>query len=141
MAVHLRLIGTDPPGLTCNPSPDHTALHANIHVGVQRRQEVVDLSPGDQPATFDVTLDVRDARFAGPYVHGRGVDRFLYLSWGEVADGEFRMFRRAKIRLEHFDAMALDGLQVEGRFSLSDAKGNPTCASLTPPAIEWRVVD
>ena len=76
--------------------------HENVHVGVQCRNEVVDLIPGDAAeARWSFTVPTRYAGdsttdFGGPYVHGRPGDRFLYLSWGAV-DGEFRIFRRATL--------------------------------------------
>ena len=51
------------------------------------------------------------------------------------------MFRRAKIMLDGVpaDVMAAareSGVLV-GRLGLTDARGNPTCAAVRPPLIEW----
>ena len=140
MAITVRVRGTDPPGLTCGPSKDKPEGYANIHCGLQRGQEVVARSPGDRPYETELTIEVRNGRFSGPYVHGRNGDRFLYLSWGEVDGDQFRMFRRAKLRLEHLDASALDGKVIELHLVLQDAKGHPVCASLRPPTVGWRVI-
>jgi hypothetical protein len=141
MAVALRVRGVDPPGLTCGPSPDQPDGYRNVHAGLQRQQEVVSRTPGDQAFVADVELTVRGARLGGPYVHGRGGDRFLYLSWGEVDRGEFKMFRRAKIRLEHLDPSEIDGRTLEVTIELTDELGHPTCASVRPPAAQWRHID
>ena len=68
--------------------------------------------------------------------------RFIYLNWGTVDhSGEFAMFRRAKLWLsaippELLSAAADLGVLV-GRVGLTDPKGNPVCASVRPPLIEW----
>ena len=98
MSASIRIVGHRLPGTTC-------LGYRNIHVGVQRRQEVVDLAPGDaDEVAFDVPLDVAadeaGTYFRGPYTHGPRAQRFVYLSWGELpAAGTFAMFRRAKLHL------------------------------------------
>ena len=138
MSVHFWLIGTDLPGSTCAPSPTASGAYTSIHVGLQRGKEVVDLVRGDAPeAVFEFDVDIRNGKFAGPYVHGRNGERFIYLSWGELHFGHFTMFRRAKLQLDSLDPEACDGHTVEGRLGLSDAKGQPLCASVRPPKITW----
>ena len=138
--ARFRIVGDDLPGRTCGPSPDRPEGHHNIHVGVQCKQEIVDLVPGDaDEAVFEFDVPVRNGKFGGPYIHGRDGQRFVYLSWGVVEDGEFHMFRRAKLHVDHIDTVAADGHTVEGRVGLTDAKGNPTCASIRPPGITWTV--
>jgi hypothetical protein len=140
MAVHLRIVGTDLPGTTCGPSNDQPEGYRDIEVGVQRKQEVVDTVPADAAsATWELDLEVRNGRFAGPFVHGRGDERFVYLSWGERRDGEHVMFRRAKLQLGHLDPAELDGRTVEAHLGLTDGRGGPVCASVHPPAITWTV--
>lgn len=139
MAVRFRIVGTRLPGRRCGPAPTPVGRYENIHVGIQRGAEVVDLVPGDAPlAHFEFEVTVREGRFAGPFVHGRG-ERFVYLSWGEVSDGTFRMFRRAKLQLDALDAAELDGRTVEGMLGLTDEKGHPLCASVRPPRVVWTV--
>lgn len=111
-----------------------------MHVALQQGRDLVAKTPGDCELSVEITIDVRAGRFGGPFVHGRNGDRFVYLSWGEADGEEFRMFRRAKLRLEHLDAEALDGLAVEARLPLRDRKGHPICASLRPPQVVWRVL-
>ena len=46
-----------------------------------------------------------DRDFRGPAVQGKRGERFVYLTWGDVAaDGAFVMFRRAKLMLADVDA-------------------------------------
>lgn len=51
------------------------------------------------------------------------------------------MFRRAKLRLDAVPAEVLRSAEEQGvlvaRVGLTDAKGNPTCASVGPPLIKW----
>jgi hypothetical protein len=108
-------------------------------VGVQRGAEVVHLVPGDAPiAHFEFEVSVQNGRFGGPFVHGRN-ERFVYLSWGEFSNGTFRMFRRAKLQLDHLDPVAVDGHSVEALLGLTDDHGHPLCASVRPPRIVWTV--
>jgi hypothetical protein len=115
-------------------------MYTSVHVGVQRGKEVVDLVRGDATqAVFEFDVAVRAGKFSGPHVHGRAGERFIYLSWGELAHGTFHMFRRAKLHLSSIDAEACDDRTVEGRLSLVDDRGLPLCASVRPPRIEWRI--
>jgi Family of unknown function (DUF5990) len=150
-AVDVRIVGTDLPGRRCaDPRPDGL-VYENVHVGVQRRQEVIDLVPGDAPnAEWNRTLEpsFRDGEpdFRGPFAQGRRGDRFLYLSWGSVnAGGHFEMFRRAKLML---DAVTPELVQAADRLGhrllatlgLTDARdGMPRCAAVRPPLISWSV--
>lgn len=154
--MQVRIEGHTLPGRTCAPA-DAPGSYDGVHVGVQRRQEVVDLVPGDAPSaswSFDVTTRVADdgaLDFGGPYVHGRRGDRFLYLSWGTVADaGTFTMFRRAKLHFADVPSSVLAAAAAVGatgtgtgtliaRLGLTDACGNPLCARVRPPVVTWTV--
>jgi Family of unknown function (DUF5990) len=133
------MVGTDMPGVRCTREQGFEVDRANVHVGVQRGTSVIDLVPGDaQLAIFEFEVEVKGARFTGPFVHGQRGERFLYLSWGEVSDGgEFTMFRRAKLQLDSLNAGTIDGTTIEGRLSMSDASGGPIGASVRPPALTW----
>lgn len=78
----------------------------------------------------------------GPYIQGAPGGRFVYLSWGTVAeDGAFTLFRRAKLCLDAVPGSVIDsagelGLLV-GCLGLTDRRGHPLCASVRPPLIEW----
>jgi hypothetical protein len=66
----------------------------------------------------------------------------VYLSWGVVeGPGSFEMFRRAKIMFDGIPAGTMTAAQesgvLVGRLGLTDPKGNPTCAAVRPPLIEW----
>jgi len=119
-------------------------------VGVQRRNrrdELLDLVPGDaSSATWTVDCDAfpspNGLDVKGPYIQGPPGGRFISLSWGTVDDAKrFTLFRRAKL---WFDAIppqviknAMDMGLLVGRLGLTDPKGNPLCAAVRPPAIEW----
>ena len=109
--------------------------------------ELLGLTPGDaasarwelpcQTVEDDGALTLR-----GPYIQNRLGGRFVYLSWGQVgAAGEFVMFRRAKLLLRLVDpavmAAAAAGGMLTARVRLTDAKGHPACAGMTPPNLVW----
>jgi hypothetical protein len=78
----------------------------------------------------------------GPYIQGPPGARFIYLSWGTVDEaGTFTLFRRAKLWLDAIPPAVLeraaDGGLLTGRLGLTDQKGNPLCAAVRPPLIEW----
>jgi Family of unknown function (DUF5990) len=133
--MRIRIVGTDLPG------------PAAVHVGIQRKTEVVDLVPADaREAVFEFDVDVRPGRdgtpdFFGPYVHGGPGKRFVYLSWGTIgAGGSFEMFRRAKLWLAHMGDEIAAADAAEGRLPLTDARGGPLCGGLPPGVVEWRAV-
>jgi hypothetical protein len=149
--VLIRIEGTDLPGNSCGPSPERPGGHFGIHVGVQRRgkpAELLDVTPGDATAatwTLEAVVTPRPdgpSDLKGPYIQGPPGGRFIYLNWGTVDDSdEFTMFRRAKLWLEAVPpevlASAAERGILVGRLGLADPKGNPVCASVRPPLIEW----
>ncbi len=115
-----------------------------IGVGLQVRTEAVGVVPGDAPsARWETEVSVVDADFRGPAVHGRRGDRFVYLTWGDLSDGGFEMFRRAKLMLSRVDpalvAAAGEGRSLVADVVLTDEKGGPRCARVDPPAVRWSV--
>jgi len=82
------------------------------------------------------------ANLMGPYIQGPPGGRFIYLSWVTLDDGQtLTLFRRAKLRLDAVPTAVIDsalklGLLV-GRLGLTDDKGNPLCAAVRPPVIQW----
>jgi Family of unknown function (DUF5990) len=147
--VRIVIEAHDLPGRSCGPSPERPDGHHNIHVGVQRRNrpdELDGLTPGDAPSARWV-LECKAMPTAtgvditGPFVQGRPGNRFIYLSWGTVDEDGFRMFRRAKLALNHVpsDVLAL-GVETGGlvaRLGLTDRNGNPACADVRRSGIEW----
>ena len=104
--------------------------------------------PGDAPsARWDVTVTVRRDQdgfdFGGPFVRGDRADRHLGLGWGDApGDGTLRLFRGAKLRLADVEPQLIEeamrpGHRLLARVRLTDARGNPVCARLRPPAITW----
>jgi hypothetical protein len=109
---------------------------------------VTGIVAGDaEGARWELDIAVRrhasDLDFGGPFVRGKLGDRHIGLAWGEVPeDGTFRLFRGAKLRLDSVDPALIDqassaDAQLVGRVGLTDAKGNPRCASVRPPDIGW----
>lgn len=146
--MRVRIEGTELPGRSCAPETAGQG-YANVHVGVQRGKDVVDLVPGDAASaqwSFEVrTRLVEDGSLdvSGPFVHGRRGDRFLYLSWGTVdGSGGFTMFRRAKLMFADVPPTALHaaadgGAVLVGRVTLTDSCGNPRCARVREPDLRW----
>lgn len=144
--MHIRIEGSDLPGRGAGAQAGTLRL-GNVHVGVQRKTEVVDRVPVDAPsATWKLEVTSRELDglldVGGPWVHGRPGARFLYLSWGAVDDGSFAMFRRAKLLFGDIPTAMLraahdgDGVLV-GRLGLTDEHGGPRCARVRPPDITW----
>ena len=110
-------------------------------------QAVLGLVAGDAPsATWD--LDCKavpgqdGADLSGPYIQGPPGGRFIYLSWVTVDEaGSSTLFRRAKLWLDAVPPAVIDMAQrsglIVGRLGLTDAKGNPRCASVRPPVVQW----
>ncbi|MCL4546078.1 MAG: DUF5990 family protein [Chloroflexi bacterium] len=78
-------------------------------------------------------------------VQGKRGERYLALYWGTVAnDGTFTLFRGAKPRFADIarstpPEVLQPGKRLVGRLGLTDAKGNPRCASVRPPDVQWAV--
>lgn len=151
--LEIRLIGQGAP-VPEETAPDtpNAGLHSRLHIGVQRRSEVVDVMPGNVPrvafrlsvdviSTDDGELDIR-----GPYVHGPRGDRFLYLSWGAVDQGgAFDMVKRMKIKLGPVDCDLIGrtlqtGAVLQGAFPLTDRAGNPSSGTVRPDLITWTLI-
>jgi hypothetical protein len=148
--VLIRIEGRELPGSSCGPAPNRPDGHPNIHVAMQRRNkpgELWGMVRGDA-ATAEWELECTVTEHAsgvdlkGPFLQGGPGARFVYLSWGVVDDaGAFDMFRRAKLMLDGVPpdvlAAAVASGVLVGRLGLTDEKGNPRCAAVRPPLIEW----
>jgi hypothetical protein len=152
--------GSALPGLTCAPEPGGE-VHENIHVALTgpaqgrpalgvpgSRWLAVEPARGDAPtARWEVPVTVRRDTdgfdFSGPFVRGDRTDRHLGLAWGDVpGDGTLRLFRGAKLRLVDIDPAVIEesvrpGRRLVARVRLTDARGNPVCARVRPPALTW----
>jgi uncharacterized protein DUF5990 len=144
--VLVRIEGTDLPGRRAGGEADRLRL-GNVHVGVQRKAEVVSRFPVTAERVrweFEVTSREVDGLLdvGGPWVHGRPGARFLYLSWGAVDGEAFRMFRRVKLMFGDIPTDLLrrahggSGVLVV-ELGLSDKDGGPVCARVRPPDITW----
>ena len=149
MEVLIRIEGHDLPGRSCGPSPERPDGHHGIEVGVQRRNKPGELLGCVRGNVESVTwqleatpVSTHPADFRRPYLSGPPGGRFVYLSWGVVDEpGSFDMFRRAKLMFDgipdHVVATARETGVLVGRLGLTDPKGNPLCAAVRPPLIEW----
>ena len=148
--MQIEIHATQLPGAGCGPSRQRPDGHRGVHVAVQRRgrpDELLGLVPGDaDSASWTLDCEARQTAdgidLTGPYIQGRPGGRFIYLSWGTVEQpGTFTMFRRAKLMLDEVDHTLLDAALASGaligRLGLTDAAGNPLCAAVRPPLIEW----
>jgi hypothetical protein len=144
--VQIRIEGHDLPGRRAGASADALRL-GNVHVGVQRKAEVVERVPASAESAawqFEVASREVDGLLdvGGPWVHGRPGARFLYLSWGGVDGAAFAMFRRAKLMFGDIPTDLLraahegSGVLV-GELGLTDSSGEPRCARVRPPDIVW----
>ena len=148
----IRIEAHDLPGRSCGPSPERPQGHHGIEVGVQRKNKPGELMGQVSADVESVTWELEatpvssnPADFRGPYISGPSGGRFIYLSWGVVEEpGSFQLFRRAKIMFDGIPAEVMTAAQLSGRLigrlGLTDSKGNPTCAAVRPPLIEWMAV-
>lgn len=147
--IVLRIIGTDLPGRSCGPSGEFPG-YDGIHVAVQRKDrpaELLDPQPGDaERVSWSLPCTVSTGEdglvLGGPYIQNRLGGRFVYLSWVTIdGDGQPSMFRRGKLMLDAVPpsllAQAVEHGQLRARLTLTDAKGQPVCARLVPPLVQW----
>jgi hypothetical protein len=136
VGMRLEIRGRDLPGSSY-------AGHERIGVGLQVRSEPDAVVPGDAAsARWETDVTVVDGDFRGPAVQGRRGERFVYLTWGDLSDGGFEMFRRAKLMLSRVDPAVIEDATAEGfrlvaEVVLTDDRGGPRCARVDPPAVHW----
>ncbi|WP_146221061.1 DUF5990 family protein [Mycolicibacterium moriokaense] len=115
----------------------------NVHVGIQVGKEPRELVRGDAD-TSSWTIPIEDVSrddeldFRGAAVQGRRGSRFVYLTWGDLAeDGSFTMFRRAKLTLADLAPLITGdtGQTIVATVDLTDDCGGPRCARLRAPAL------
>jgi len=145
--VRIRIEGSDLPGRRAGAEAGALRL-GHVHVGVQRKAEVVDRVPADAPAAVwefevasrDVGDGLLDVGVAG--VPGGPGARALYLSVGALDGEQFAMFRRAKLLFGDVPGDLLRAAHagpgtLVGRLGLTDADGGPRCARVRPPEVTW----
>ena len=145
--MRVDITGVNLPGATFCRSDGSTM--GNVHVGVQVGKVPAQLVRADvSRATWHVEVDVvfndGEHDFRGPAVQGKRGERFIYLTWGNVStDGEFEMFRRAKLMLHRVDSALIESARQGGALAavvdLTGTDGGPRCARVDPPAISWSV--
>jgi Family of unknown function (DUF5990) len=146
MIVAIEIRGTDLPGRRCDPEPGGHP-YEDIHVGLARGTETVELMPGDAPSVrWRFETEVREGDdgtfdFRGPFVQGRRGERSLGLRWVTLEDDELTVFRAAKFRLWELDPTLIRRACSTGRLvatvSLTDDEGYPRCATVRPPHVSW----
>ena len=138
--LNVKIIGERLPGKVCGE-------YQNVHIGVQRGQEVVQLQSADAASVkFAFGIVLREAEgggvdFRSPFVHGKPGERFFYLVWGDVdeATGEPTMFGRVKLMLDALPkgVVTMKTTTLEAYLSLTKPDGALVYASVRPPAINW----
>ena len=148
--VHVVIEGHALPGRRCGPGAGG-AWCENVHVGLGRGDETVELVPGDAPdARWSFDLEIRrdddgNLDFAGPEVAGPRDERHLYLRWlGELAGGRPRMFGAIKLRLFELEGALVEaalapGTHLVGRIALAELPGRPRYATVRAPHLTWAV--
>jgi len=123
----------------------------DIRLGIQKGKEVIDEVPADQTnATFTASVRVErkppsnNPNFLGPYAHGTPQQRFLYLSWSGVSNGDRKMFRRAKLQLggitwDDIDRAVAADQPLEVTLDMTSKHGGPACATLKVQGVEWQL--
>jgi hypothetical protein len=141
--LNVKIVGERLPGRACGDG------HTNVHVGVQRGDEIVQLQPaegGSVKFTFGIVLREQEdgtLDFRSPFVHGKPGDRFFYLVWADVdggdGDGTPTMFSRIKLMLAALPAGLVTPKTgtLEGYLSLTTPDGKLVTAAVRPPAINW----
>jgi hypothetical protein len=143
--VRVTITGVNPPGRQfCRPDG---SVMENVHVGIQVGRAPAQLVRADRPdARWEVDVEVVAKEggldFRGPAVQGKRGDRFIYLTWGNVGDGDaFEMFRRAKLMLDRVEPALIRSAVTTGhldaRVDLTGGDGGPRCARVDPPAVAW----
>jgi hypothetical protein len=152
MELKIKVICEDLPGISfLDVSGGKTLTRDQIHIGIQRGDEVVNAVPANRKrVVFEPEFRVSPlpdgkTNFLGPYAKGTPTERFFYLSWVEKGErGALTMFRRAKIHLTQLrwsqveEAMR-SGRVLSVRLSLRDKRGGPRCGSIRGENVSWQL--
>ena len=122
----------------------HNEHYDNVHVGIQVGKAPRELVRGDaETSVWTIPIEVVGREggldFRGTAVQGRPGARFVYLTWGDVAeDGSFTMFRRAKLMLADLAPLITGNRDqtIVATVDLTDDCGGPRCARLRAPALQ-----
>jgi len=132
--MSIRILGDALPGRS-------VGTRGNVHVGLQKGKELVDLIPADSAsAVFELTVQRTDeGDYRGPFVQGKRGDRFIYLVWCDVEhrSGAASMFSRTKLLLATIPANLSNAASLEVRLSLTSEKGAIRTGSVRPADIAW----
>ncbi|HQR39693.1 MAG TPA: DUF5990 family protein [Blastocatellia bacterium] len=152
LELTVDVVCRDLPGITCSTrSGGVLTTVARVHLGIQRGEEVLDVTPADRAeVVFHPTFRVAELAggatgFYGPFAKGTPTERFFYLSWlSREKNGCLAMFRRAKIHLSHLAWSVVEpavraGRPIRVELSMTDKKGEPLCASVRPGVARWIV--
>jgi len=113
-----------------------------VYLGIQKGNDVIEPAPADRKEViFRPTFRIGQQpdgspNFLGEFAKGTAQERFFYLSWGVVhKPGEFEMFRRAKIHLNHLtweqvQSAVLSNKPLRVVIDMTGQKGDPICGSI-----------
>jgi hypothetical protein len=113
-----------------------------VYLGIQKGNEVIEAVPADRKQVifrpkFKIAKQPDGSpNFLGPFAKGTPQERFFYLSWGVMdKEGRFRMFRRAKIHLNHLKwnhlgAALNKNAPLKVVIDMTGHKGDPICGSI-----------
>lgn len=148
----IQVVCRNLPG-TCFLDPRNPAAEKRepVYLGIQKGNEVIEAVPADRKqVTFRPTFKIArqpdgSPNFLGPFAKGTPQERFFYLSWGVMdKKGEFEMFRRAKIHLNHLTweqvcvALSADR-PLKVVINMTGKKGDPVCASIRKDSADWQL--
>lgn len=136
--ITIEVVCRNLPGLSFEDAPGG----GPVHLGIQKRDEVIGAVPADlKQVIFRPTFKIGKQpdgtpNFLGPFAKGTAQERFFYLSWGVVDDhGYLKMFRRAKIHLNHLTWEQVQNASLRDKplkviIDMTGQKGDPICGSI-----------
>jgi hypothetical protein len=136
--LNVKIIGERLPGRVWGD-------HENVHLGVQRGDDIVQLQPAEGPSvkfTFGIVLREVEGGgldFRSPFVHGKPGEPFFYLSWADVEGDEPKMFSRVKLMLDALPkgVVTMKTSTLEAYLPLTRPDGKLVVASVRPPDVNW----
>jgi hypothetical protein len=136
--ITIEVLCRNLPGICFDDAPGREP----VHLGIQKGNEVIEAVPADQKQvifrpTFRVDKQPDGSpNFLGAFAKGTPQERFFYLSWGVVdKKGQFEMFRRAKIHLNHLtweqvQSSVSNNKPLKVVIDMTAQKGDPLCGSI-----------